>query len=365
MADLFRLKMQHSEGGLGRKMFRDSNLIMNKTFDRDLGYQKTAIYDRQMNKISDIEFKFQRVKDYTINKDQVEYMVQFRPEFHPEKDCNAVEEKGFLGFYLDVVDDAGEIHKWLIIGKEERLSFPRYNVLECNWIFKWIKDGVEYRTLGVLRSRNNYNSGVWREYFTTTVQNQIQFIVPANDCTYTINYDDRFMLSHNKIYPKVYKTTKVEDTFPSGVVKVTLAQDHFNPTTDSTEHQICDLLQSSSSSPNKKKEGHNGASSKGWVECDSINNTLKVGGSLKKYSLKLPEGQSLSMEPVRFAYQWNKEVITKEALADLLEIVEFASGTVSVKAISRKGIGGVLAVIFSYVPISGVLTSVSIDIEVS
>lgn len=328
------------------KIFFNSNLIMDKTFDRDLGYQNTAIYDRFGNFIKEIDFKFQRTREYSINKDQVEYAVQFRPDFHPELDLNIDSEKGFLGFYVDVYDDANELCKYLIVGRDDRLSFVRYNVLKCNWTFKWIKGSTLYSQMGVLRSRNNYNSGVWREYFTTTVQNQIQFIVPSNENTYTIDYDDRFMLTTNKIHPKTYTATKVEDTFPSGIVKVTLAQDHFNPKTDNVDLLVCNYYSSTNSNVVPKSESS--AKDLGEIICSSSSKILRVGKSTKILSLTLNPRIRKSEEDFLFSYKLDGVEKSLLDLADLFSIAENPqNGQVSVKALSKKLIGGTLEVSIS------------------
>lgn len=83
------------------------------------------------------------------------------------------------------------------------------------------------------------------------------FIVPMNQDTMTIDYNIRFMISDNILYPKTYEVTKVMDTFPLGSVKVILKQDHYNSHTDlcgidfdhkyfddDKSHMICDFYKS-------------------------------------------------------------------------------------------------------------------------
>lgn len=57
--------------------------------------------------------------------------------------------------------------------------------------------------------------------------------------SFTIDYNMRFMLSDNPIHPLVYKVTKIEDVFPLGTYKVTLKQDHYDPSMDNAEEKIC------------------------------------------------------------------------------------------------------------------------------
>ena len=68
-------------------------------------------------------------------------------------------------------------------------------------MFKWIKNKQIYSCFGVLRNRNNYNSGVWSDGFFTSVDNQSQFIVPTTPTTQTIDWMVAF---HTEECRKVY-----------------------------------------------------------------------------------------------------------------------------------------------------------------
>ena len=233
---------------LGEIKKNQSDMLMDYTFDRDPTYKQGMLYNANLEPLEMVEFKFQKAQNYTINKDQVEYFVQFKTGYHPEKKYNTDnqtyqlynDDKHRLSFYLDIPDDDGDIYKWLIVGRNNDNAFVRYNALQCNFTFEWMINRQYYSCLGVMRSRNNYNSGVWSDGFTTSVENQTQFFVPTNDDTRTIDYDVRFMITDNPIHPKTYEVSKVEDTFPLGLLKVTLVQDHYNSHTD-----ICGVLNES------------------------------------------------------------------------------------------------------------------------
>lgn len=161
MSDILQKRMNMFGGILGRKVRQSSNNIMNKTFTNDLGYKNGKLYDRNGKFLEDVEVKYQYSQSYTINKDQVEYLAQFRPGYFPEKKYLDNDKIERLGFYLELPNDnSGVDEMWLIVGRNDKNSFIRYNILKCNWTFKWIVDGIIYKQLGVLRNRNNYNSGV-------------------------------------------------------------------------------------------------------------------------------------------------------------------------------------------------------------
>ena len=240
MDNLFLKRMSLFNSKVGEKLKNDSNLLMTKNFSHDVAYKKAILYDCNLNKLDEVEIKYQYSQNYTINKDQVEHLVQFPPLYHPEKIYKKEDGLERMGFYLDIPDDTGVNEKWLILGRNNSLQFVRYNVLKCNWIFKYINKGKIYEQLGVLRDRNNYNSGVWSDGFVTSVENQAMFIVPTNDNTELIDYGMRLMLSDNKKKPLVYEVTKRTDTFPLGVQKIVLSQDHYNEEKDNAYLGICD-----------------------------------------------------------------------------------------------------------------------------
>ena len=243
MDELFLERMNLHKNTLANKLDRDANILMDKLFSNDSNYKLGALYDSDQNLLEKLDFKFQYVYAYSaMNKDKVEFYAQFRPYYHPEK--KYVKDDGLerLGFYLDIPNDMGDHEKWLILGRNETKGFTRYNILKCNWTFSWITNGHLYSSLGCLRNRNNYTSGIWSDGFSTTVQNEAQFIIPTSQTTKLIDYDMRFMISDNEIHPKVYKVTKVEDTFPVGAIKVTLTQDHYNESTDNVELKVCDFF---------------------------------------------------------------------------------------------------------------------------
>lgn len=53
-------------------------------------------------------------------------------------------------------------------------------------------------------------------------------------------HEQRFVMSHNKINPKVYEITKVVDLNPTGIINLTLKQDEWNEKRDNRELLICD-----------------------------------------------------------------------------------------------------------------------------
>lgn len=224
---------------IGHQIKDISNRSINETFSNSTTYRKGMIYDCNLKPIKEMEFRFLKTKTYTMEKDAVEYMIMFRPMVNPEIDFDESEDKKHrLGYYIDIYDDnTKKIEKWLIVGKDSG-EFDKYNVLKCNWEFEWLDENrIYHKTLGCVRDRNSYNSGIWSDGFFTSVENQTAFIVPSNPDTDTIDYGIRFMITDNFIHPKTYEATKLMDTFPLGTLKVTLGQSHYNEHTDLCERK--------------------------------------------------------------------------------------------------------------------------------
>lgn len=272
MFDLYKKRVGSTGTYMGEALKKQSDTLMDATFTRDIAYRKCYINGEP------VDAKYIVHTYYSISKDAVDYHIQFRPGVHYP-----------IGTYIDIPDDVGDYHRWLLINRSDEPQFPKYNALKCNWTFKWIVDGVIHEQLGVLRMRNNYNSGLWNNYLTTTPEQQTQFIVPTNPHTQTIYYNMRMLISENHINPTAWQTSKIEDTFPPGVIYITMTQDLFNPKTDNKELMIADYY-ADPVSPSEE-ELSDIISYNGKAE-------VKVGGSYKtfKYEDKLTEDMEWKVE---------------------------------------------------------------------
>lgn len=279
MDDLFLKRMNLLGTSIGDSIRYNSDLIMNSAFTHDPQYRKSNLYDWNMNFLEEVDIKFQTFTEFSILKDKVEHKVQFRPKYHPEK-IYIDESIGLerFGYYLDIPDDDGIINTWLIVGRNDKLTYPRYNVLKCNWIFQWIVNQTIYKCLGVLRMRSSYNSGEWSDGIFTKAENQDSFWLPQNTITETIDYNMRFMPSTNKKHPLVYHVSKREETYPVGIFRFTMSQDMFDTTRDNKELMIADyysnniLPQPSSPSPSNIRSK---------IICSGKDTKLRIGGSFK------------------------------------------------------------------------------------
>lgn len=239
MQDVFIRRMQKkiipstNDYNLASRFISNANIIENATFTNDPNWHVGMLYNQMLEPLREVDFKLQKNKSYDPSQDVVDYLVQFRPGFHPEQEFKYPDGRERTGFYIDVADpeDRSHVCKWLIYGKDERHSLDRYVALQCNWEFEWVvsDDSKSYKktyhhTLGVLRDSSNENSTVWRDTLTETMSQQIYFVVPTTDVTRTIDYNTRFMLSDNPLHPRTFDVTKIFDTAPFGITKFVLSQ---------------------------------------------------------------------------------------------------------------------------------------------
>ena len=113
------------------------------------------------------------VKSYqSVDKDQVEYYLQFRPsqkfEFEEGDDLyyfetdyrNRYKVEFPLGAYVDLADDRGIYHKWIIVDSEYANQFRKYLILPCDYQLTWIEkkgqNRVKRKMWTILRNQNSY-----------------------------------------------------------------------------------------------------------------------------------------------------------------------------------------------------------------
>ena len=114
------------------------------------------------------------IKSYqSMDKDQVEYYLQFKPsqKTHFDEDDelyyfetnyrNRYGNDNFCGLYVDIPDDEGIYHKWMILKKEIANQFVKYLILPVNHELMWIErngqEKIKRRMWAILRNQNSYD----------------------------------------------------------------------------------------------------------------------------------------------------------------------------------------------------------------
>lgn len=155
MNDLFAKRMANRGLYNGDVLKNRSDQIMAQTFKNDPHTRPVHVYNPDKEIDSFTYAKYQRSSNFSILKDRIDYHLQFMPKEHYPVGC-----------YVDIPDDTGKLKTWLIVGRDDNAQFVKYSVLECNWTLKWILNNTIYSQLGILRTRNSYNSGIWNDWKT-------------------------------------------------------------------------------------------------------------------------------------------------------------------------------------------------------
>lgn len=241
-----------------------SDLKMDYTFTRDPNYKRIYILTKDGWKFEDAKYQFHTT--HSILKDDVDYYLQFRPKIHypvgsyiiipDDTDFNInLTDEQLKNPFLQPVNERTQW--WLIVGRDDANAYVRYNVLKCNWNFKWVWDGEVKECFGIIRNANSYTSGKWTDEYTSSLDNltgawmpDIHFVYGDKcnelglDDNRTVMHEQRFMITNNLLDPKVYQVTKIVDLSPQGIIKLSIKQDEYNYDTDNVDLQICDYYTS-------------------------------------------------------------------------------------------------------------------------
>lgn len=289
MLDSFRLRMAALGSYEGEARRRNAQNIMDASWMRDpatkLVYVKWVNSGLPLIDDDDIPvYAKYNVKSYhNITGDSVAYLLQFRLE-----DIKA-NPNIRVGAYVQIINEMDEPEWWLIVHLDDRTQFRQFSILKCTWTYKWVSrisgKRVVYQCLGAPRKQNSYNSGVWLDYTTQTVENQEVLWLPTNDDTKTILYDTKFLKSSPGRYPPLRWTiTKIEDTATEGISKFTLAQDQFDPTKDNAELGIANYYDSYVEPEIVEMEETPTVSDLEIIYSGSP--AVRAGGGYKKFTLK-------------------------------------------------------------------------------
>lgn len=266
--DQFRARHKFAGASMSQALRDQSDMIMNSTFERDPAFRRVKIN----GELVDAKYMVHSYQSITTDSD-VDYYLLFRPGVYYSP-----------GTYVDIPDRDGKFNRWLIVRLDDQPQFPLHYVLKCNWTLKWIVDGKIYSCLGVQRSRQSYNSGTWRSWEMTTVENQSQIWLPTTDDTKTINYGMRFLISNNEIHPVAWYASKLEDTLPLGLTKITLSQSQFDPHHDNAELMIADYYSSNLELQEKVNPPQKPYGDHSRITFNGTKPVLKVNGSYKTFT---------------------------------------------------------------------------------
>lgn len=350
MFDQFRGRMMLQGGRMGAALKRQSDVIMDVTFTRDIAYRKCYLqeiscsfpeqtlngyiqardvymgkteYDpEKLDGFKPIDAKYLVKSYYSIQGDTIDYYLQFRPNEHG-KNVNIR-----VGAYVFIPDDLGVYNLWLIVARDDRPQFPQFYVLRCDFLAKWHiseEDRVHYEGVhvdigtyfswSIARIQSSYNSGVWTDYATTSVENQKKLWLPTNSDTQTIIYNEHITISNNPYRRTAWEVTKYVDTEPSGLTKLTLAQQlefgsrddlcwvntSTNKISDKKHGADYDFFQARTNDEVQHSPANELIADNSIISFTGVKPNLKCGGSYKTYTANFYQNGSF----VNYKPYWN------------------------------------------------------------
>lgn len=350
--DLHRKRMKSQGNTIGQIHKQQSDDIMEQTFENDITSKTCYIYDHfhddfftdehgitrslaegmtyeNTNKTK-IDAKF-IIKSYqSMDKDQVEYYLMFRPSqpvkfnegddlYYYETDFRKRYGATFpIGLFVDVPDDRGVYHKWIICRDEPANQFPKYLILPANYELMWVEKNnekrIKRRMWCVLRQQMSYTSGVYVDRVFGHTDNQNKLILPMNSITEKFWYTDddsknmRVIVSALMENPTVWKITKCESASPLGLQKLTLYTNFFNEHTDYVNLETGEMYANyfdSEIAPTDPDTPITPSSSI-TAKISASTSTIKVGGSYKNLTVNLfnDSNEDITIEYADATFTW-------------------------------------------------------------
>lgn len=256
---------------IGQIYKEESDFLMEETWDNSITSKICYVYDfyhddqprlaegmtYENTTKTRIDAKF-IVKSYqSMDKDQVDYYIQFKPTqkthfsegdelYYFETDYRKkYHNDNFIGLFIDIPNDENIYEKWMILRTEPANQFPKYLILKCNYELMWIENNgtekIKRRMWSVLKMQSSYNSGLWTDLRFTSQENQDKVWLPLNPITEKIWYTNessknmRVLVSSFTDNAIAWQISKVENAQPLGVQKLTLYQDFFDQHRDYIE----------------------------------------------------------------------------------------------------------------------------------
>ena len=280
-----KFKQRHLAGGnsMSQAMLNQSDSIMNATFDRDPAFKRVLINGEYI----DSKYKVHAYTSLSAGN-SIDYYLQFRPGVYYDP-----------GTYVDIPNRDGKYERWLIVLQDDLPQFPMHYVLKCDWTLKWVLDGKIYSCLGVHRSQLSYNSGLWTDFNFTTPENQTKIWLPTTQDTKTLNYGQRVLISNNELHPIAWEVSKIEDTLPFGVTKLTFTQCQFDEHRDNAKLMIADYYASNIELEPKVEIPPKPFGDHSRITFNGTQQVLKVNGSYKTITAHFydREKNELDIEP--------------------------------------------------------------------
>lgn len=350
---------------LGQIYKEQSDFVMEKTWETDPQAKICYIYDffhddspylvegmtYENTTKTRINAKFIVTKYSSIDKDQVEYHLQFKPSqkvhfnetdelYYFETNYKSRYSSEFpIGLFVDIPDEKNVYKKWLIVAKEEGNQFIKYSVLPCDYYLQWIDvvgtERIKRKMWCVSRAMNSYTSGRWIDRYMLGLDDIQKIWVPINSFTERLSYlngegkNQRIVLSALIAKPLVWQISKVENTKPLGIIKITLDQDSWNEHTDYVNLETGEMYADYYDSEIEPIDQDTPTPSSVYGKITASTSTIKVGGSYKTLTLKLysTDNEEIIDSYHSSTFDWSCYITDGDEMTDLSDKVTWLNGS--------------------------------------
>jgi hypothetical protein len=283
------------------------------------------------------------IKTYkSMAKDDPEYHIMFEPNVWNSMSCKPswfvknYEKFGIqfpIGLYVDIPDDRGIYHKWIVMYHEVANQFPKFGVIKCNYHFKWIENDGLHRhkrmMWGIDRTQLSYTSGVWRGDKIQALDETNKFILPWNPISAELKHDIRISISMLQKNPNIYIISKVDNTSPKGVITFTAKQDRFEPEhdyvcLDPNDINYGDMYADYYSSDVLPHDEKDSVKNKGYaISIESANYNVKLGTS-KVLTAKVYDAENNDVTSLYYdsEFIWDFEINQTKTIQENLIIID-------------------------------------------
>lgn len=358
---------------LGERRKATSDMVMTYKWNGDIQSKIAYIYDyfhddepnlnyglhpNVSESKTKVEIKYVTNTYNSDDRPQVSYHIQFMPNHECPLDyyddihklCGSSYP---IGLYCDIPDEKGIYRKWLIISNANtyELQFPTWSIIPCDERLHWRKNGIGYKMWGCRKTASSYSQGLDTGTYIERGNNSDAFIVPYNRLTSTLSYNTRMIISAIMESPLTWRVSKIANTEPRGIIKVTTTQDLFDREHDYIERDddgnvIAMWADYYGQSPipnniNESKKENDVKNECGIITYNGTKAVLKVNGSAKKFFVTF--GENSLKSPTNMDINWMIE-INGEDVSDLFEIKPNDEYTL-IKFIGSEDYAGKTAVI--------------------
>lgn len=122
-------------------------------------------------------------------------------------------------------------------------------LVRCNYWLKWQDKNAKTYEYPVFEiNSTQYNSGESGDKTITLGSSQHLVTITADENTILLDHNKRIFWDRNTVKPTVFKITQNDTTamnYDKGLLKITIAEDEYNPDRDSIENWLCDYYEAS------------------------------------------------------------------------------------------------------------------------